>query len=241
MALGSKKLTVRQFFFIYLGALGGLGLIYLGLSGRLHWLFALLGAALPFMGRLLPFALKLINAIYTFKWLKQFGWSGSGAAHQASGQQSELNTRFLAMSLDHDSGEMDGRVLEGPFKGMRLSEMNLEQLIDLHKQCRQDPDSLNVLQAYLDRIHPDWDTHQDAGARNDDTNDDTSDSGNVNERQAWEILGLEPGATRQEIVDAHRRLIQKLHPDRGGSNYLASRINEAKRVLLGDKNKGSNR
>mgnify|MGYP000082487598 CR=1 FL=1 len=51
--------------------------------------------------------------------------------------------------------------------------------------------------------------------------------------EALEVLGLEAGASAEEIVDAHCRLIQKLHPDRGGNDYLASRVNDAKSVLLG--------
>lgn len=132
------------------------------------------------------------------------------------------------MTLDHDSGEMDGRVLAGKFAGNQLSGMTLEQLMELHELCRQDPDSLKVLAAFLDRVHPEWSDEETASTRGDE-------SGNVSKAQAWEILGLEPGASPKEIIDAHRRLIQRLHPDRGGSTYLAARINEAKRVLLGHK------
>ena len=51
--------------------------------------------------------------------------------------------------------------------------------------------------------------------------------------EAMEILGLKEGATREDVVKAHRRMMQKVHPDRGGSDYLASQINKAKDTLLG--------
>ena len=55
----------------------------------------------------------------------------------------------------------------------------------------------------------------------------------MSREEAYEVLGLTPGASREQVMDAHKRLIQKMHPDRGGSNYLAAKLNQARETLLG--------
>ena len=60
----------------------------------------------------------------------------------------------------------------------------------------------------------------------------SASTGGMDLSEACDTLGVTANATRQEVIDAHRRLIQKLHPDRGGNDYLAAKINEAKSVLL---------
>ena len=136
------------------------------------------------------------------------------------------------MSLDHDSGEMDGVVREGRFQGRSLSELELAQLLELLAECRaQDQHSAQVLEAWLDREHGDAWREQDPGSGA-DPGAAAPDTGRMTVREAREILGVGESATRDDIVGAHRRLMQRLHPDRGGSTYLAAKVNEAKELLL---------
>jgi hypothetical protein len=150
------------------------------------------------------------------------------------GQASEVKTRFLRMVLDHDSGEMSGEVLEGRYRGARLENLGLEDKLELWLECRSaDPQSAAVLEAYLDRAHGDaW--REAARDRFDGAEAPPPGSapGRMTEEEALSILGLEAGAAEQEIIDAHRRLLQKVHPDHGGSNYLAAKINEARDLLV---------
>lgn len=142
------------------------------------------------------------------------------------GQSSTVETRFVRMTLDHDTGAMDGDILEGRFRGRRLEQLDLQQLIELWRECQaEDAQSAAVLEAFLDRAHGEgWRRASGAGP---------DAGGAMTREEALEILGLEPGASREEIHEAHRRLMQKLHPDHGGSNYLAAKINQAKELLLG--------
>ncbi len=156
------------------------------------------------------------------------------AAGPKPGQTSEIATRFLKMTLDHDSGVMSGEVLEGRFAGRRLEELALDELVDLWRECHAaDRQSAAVLEAYLDRSQGEaWREAAGAGAGGEGT--EAGAAGGVMTRdEAYGILGLEPGASEEEVRDAHRRLMQKVHPDHGGSNYLAAKINEAKDLLLG--------
>lgn len=198
--------------------------ILLAATGRLHWIFALFGALVAVLMRLL----RVLPMVPASLWSRLFAGFRPASAHggAAGAQRSSVDTRFLRMTLDHDSGEMSGEVIGGHFEGRRLDELNLGELLDLLDECRSDTPSATVLETYLDRMHPDW--RDAAEARRQPGPAGAA----VTEQQAWDILGLTPGASREEIIAAHRRLIQKLHPDRGGSDYLAAQINEAKDVLL---------
>ncbi len=152
-------------------------------------------------------------------------------------QASEVETRFLKMTLDHDSGVMTGLVKEGRFHGRALEDLGIEELVDLWAECRaEDAQSAAVLEAYLDRTQGEaWReaAQRDYGGAGAGPRP-PSGPGAMTMEEAYEILGLEPGASPAEIHEAHRRLMQKIHPDHGGSNYLAAKINQAKARLLGE-------
>ncbi|HRP78684.1 MAG TPA: DnaJ domain-containing protein [Aquamicrobium sp.] len=152
------------------------------------------------------------------------------AARPTPGRRSTVRSAALEMELDHDSGMLEGTVLTGRSEGRRLGDMSLEELLDLGRELEADAESVQLLEAYLDSRFPVWREHAqaDAGRRQ----AGAPASGAMTKQEAYEILGLEAGASAAEIRKAHRRLMQRLHPDLGGSSFLAARINEAKEILL---------
>jgi DnaJ-like protein len=140
---------------------------------------------------------------------------------------SQVRSNFLAVELDHDTGAMTGEVIAGRLAGTKLDQLELSTLIGLLGEF--DPESRDLLATYLDRRHPRWreDAQGDAAAGS-----GPARSGKMTKEEAYQILGLEPGASADEIGRAHRGLMKRLHPDQGGSTYLAARVNEAKDVLL---------
>jgi hypothetical protein len=154
----------------------------------------------------------------------------------AGGQTSTVATAFLRMTLDHDTGAMEGTVLRGHFAGMRLGELGPADLLALLRECRaEDEEGARLLEAYLDRAHPEWRDElagERAGAGEGDGRGARPASGDMTVEEAYAILGLSPSADAEAIREAHRRLMVKLHPDHGGSDYLATKINRARDVLL---------
>ncbi|WP_375457969.1 DnaJ domain-containing protein [uncultured Enterovirga sp.] len=156
---------------------------------------------------------------------------GARAARRTSGSISRVRSATIEMELDHDSGSISGTVLAGLFAGRLLDDLSDAELTRLLSAClADDADGARLLEAYLDRRMPGWREHAepdpDPGRKAD------SKLGAMSKQEAYEVLGLQAGAGADTVRQAHRSLMKKLHPDQGGSTYLASRVNQAKDVLL---------
>ena len=189
---------------------------------------AMLIFGLRFLPGLLPELMGLAGIVITALIARAVRNRPSGGfSAPGAGQRTEVNTAFLKAWIDHASGDVGGTVLAGRFAGRTLDALTDADLLDLRTECAADADSLRVLEAYLDRrLGADWRNARSAppprGSRSD-----------MSREEALAVLGLSEGATGEEIKAAHRRLIQRMHPDVGGSADLAARINRAKDVLLG--------
>jgi hypothetical protein len=158
-------------------------------------------------------------------------WARSvGTSRRTPGATSRVRSAMVEMELDHDTGAIRGTVLAGPLAGAALDALDREALLRLRGDCLVgDPDGAALLEAYLDRRSAGWREHAqrdaDPGRRSD------PQGGAMTEEEAYQILGLERGAGPDEVRRAHRTLMKKLHPDQGGSDYLAARVNAAKDLL----------
>jgi hypothetical protein len=230
--------------YVILGALGlailyGVGQLVVALDARtlvriaryvVAALLILVGIGLSF-ARQLGLGLPAILFGFVLLFRGRLGSLDFGTGSRHAGQASSVRARFIEASLDHDSGSLSGQVREGRFAGRDLDDLSEAELQELRDEVRGDPDSAALLEAYLDRRFPGWrgDGEEDA----DTGAGTTADTGAMTDQQAYEILGLSPGASEAEIRAAHRRLLKGVHPDQGGSNFLAARINQAKDWLLG--------
>lgn len=158
----------------------------------------------------------------------RFPWGGS---QETPGTRSKVSSALIEMELDHDSGGMTGTVRSGSFAGRGLDSLSLPELALLMREClAQDPEGARLLEAYLDRRTPGWrehaDGHGDAGQGG------APRPGAMTQQEAYEILGLQPGADKEAVREAHRTLMKRIHPDAGGTSGLAARVNQAKDTLL---------
>jgi hypothetical protein len=215
--------TVRKA--INWGGLGFIALIilFLVLTGRM-------GAAIAGVMALFAWGSRLLGLIHMSRQMSgmfrsfRFGQGGRASA----GQVSEVDSAFLRMTLDHASGAMEGDVKQGRFGGRRLADLAQNDLLALLTEVGSDQDSVGLLEAYLDRRYPEW---RDAGGQA-SAGGPPAPQGAMTAEEAYRILGLKPGAADDEIKSAYRRLMAQLHPDHGGSDYLAAKVNQAKDFLL---------
>lgn len=197
-----------------------LALIVLAVAtGRASAILAVLGGMVAAIWRAAPLLMRfypqLRSAFHRFR-----------NQTSAEGPVSKVTTLSLVMTLNHDTGEIDGQITRGQFVNRLLSSLSLEEIRAYVTACeQQDPDAMPLLKAFIEREHPDWTMNANAGAA-------PPQSGDMSPEEALAILGLETGATSEQITLAHRKLMAKLHPDKGGSTYLATRVNQAKDLLM---------
>jgi hypothetical protein len=190
---------------------------------------ALAGAAFMGVRGQLSVAVPLgVTGLGLLGWLPANAMGLFKRSHQGAGQVSRVRSNFLEVALDHDTGVMTGTIIAGRLNGTGLDQLELSALIELLGEF--DAESRDLLAAYLDRRHPRWRENAQGSAAA--GHGSPARSGKMTEEEAYQILGLQPGASAEEIGRAHRGLMKKLHPDQGGSTYLAARVNQAKDVLL---------
>ena len=151
--------------------------------------------------------------------------------NQGASNVSSVQSEFFEMVLDQSTNTIYGRVVKGKFAGTELNNLSEAEFADLYRECFADEQSRSLLEAYLDRNMADW--RENFGGNQNDNSNNTASDGKMTLEEAYEVLGLKPGASEEEIIEAHKRLISQVHPDRGGTNYLAATINRAKDTLLG--------
>ncbi len=177
------------------------------------------------------------------------GWQGlrggpGGKRAPSPGKTSTVRSAHLEMTLDHDTGDMAGRVLKGVHAGAELSELDRATLVGLWQDwTASDPDAARLLESYLDRELGDGWNPDGAGTGPDDTERANASAGTgqppgnhnapMTEAEALAILELSRGASADQIRQAHRRLMKQAHPDQGGPTWYAAKLNEAKDFLLG--------
>ncbi len=192
-------------------------LIFMAMTGRLHWLIAAAAVALPLLKQLAPLLLPLLRFLPFIRQRQK-------ASNKSAGQQSEVSTRWLVMRLDHDSGTVSGDIVDGPFKGRTLDDLSINELTQLYQACQQeDVEAIRLLDSYIQRHRAEeWQHHCGDSGRNGGQQGQgagASSDGAMTEKEALSILGLDAGASREDILQAHKRMMARMHPDKGGSNY----------------------
>lgn len=181
-------------------------------TGRMHWLGGVIAGvfALGKMG---------IRYLPLIKFLGKNNVFGNPT----------FNTPHLKAQVDLQTGDVTGEVLAGPMEGKNIADLTNEELAELRSYYK-DKDKRAYYLVYVVMQRRNTQAHsQSNGQAGQKT---FVDAGNLAVSEAVQILGLEDNYSKDDVIAAHRRLIQKLHPDRGGNDYLASQVNLAKDTLL---------
>jgi len=211
-----KKLLLQR------TAIGGLivVILLLVLTGRMHWLGAVFAGMLAMARQLLPLIIRY------FPILTQAYRSFAPTAKTPN--TSTVSSRIIEMTLDHNTGKLSGTVLSGPYKKENLDQLDSDDLMSLYDYCKNnDMDSARLLESYLAERFG----NQNYYSNSEDQVMDTQQN-NMDVSEALQILGLENDPSNEEITKAYRKIMQQLHPDRGGNQYFAAKANEARQVLL---------
>ena len=208
-----------------------LGVIFLimAATGRAPALFALLGAAMTQIFRIAPLLIRFAPSLR-----RLWGSAVPGAAGAGQGAGvSRVTTPTIDMTLDHSTGTIDGQIKQGPCSGRQLSQLSLTELKSVYAYCQQnDGEAFRLVQTYAARARPgEW---QEPDNDNGQESNHPASNSAMSVVEARQILGVNESASKQDIVQAHRSLMSRLHPDKGGSNYLAAKVNSAKQCLLDD-------
>lgn len=199
----------------------------LALTGRLHWITVVLAALVPLLRNAIPALVRL------FPLFQHLHKTTQANRNSNPGQTSTVNTAYLALHLNHDSGELSGEVLQGLYAGKQLADLDQQQLQELLEFYHtQDGESAQLLQAYISKRFGQQSNQQSNSQQDHQQRSRSSHSGDISHEEALAILGLSEPYTKDDVIKAHRKLMQKLHPDRGGNDYLAAKVNRAKDVLL---------
>lgn len=218
------KTLLKALKWVGLGAAAGV-LAWLAFTGKLLVAVAALPAVLVWFARLFT-GLRYMQMFRRLFGTAGPGWSNPGAGANSRNPGSGVRARFVVMHLDHATGQVSGEVLEGRFAGRSLDDLTLDEVLDLLSEAQVDADSARLLESYLDRRSPGW--------RNRERRQAGPASTSMSRAEALRVLGLQEGALPADIKTAHRRLMAHVHPDHGGTDYLAQQINQAKDVLLSE-------
>lgn len=228
---------------LVLGILAALGLWWLSKNGRTldprltaglvrraaSWGALALAVLFMLRGQLVPALVLGLGGLWLMEGTEGLGRRARDFVRGFTGAPRPRLFRSALVELEVGPGDepLGGRIVAGPQAGTRLDALGPADVRDLVRLCRtRDPDGLRLLEAYLDRRRPGW--RVDAEADRDPGPFRTAKPGAMTEEEAYQLLGLQRGATADEIRAAHRRLMKSAHPDQGGSAERAARLNAAR-------------